>query len=97
MMKDLRFGYKIISMPAVAILGFILILITSLSAGLRSRAVFDDIQHGYVPALQLFQRLGFELEQLQQGLQDAVSAADADLLADADLIRDSIVSGFATA
>ena len=97
MMKDVRFGYKIISMPAVATLGFILILVTSLSAGLRSKAVFDDIQHGYVPALQLFQRLGFELEHLQQGLQDAVSAADADLLAEADLVRDNIVLGFETA
>lgn len=97
MVKDLRFGYKIISMPAVAAIGFILILIASLSSGVKSRAVFDDIQHGYVPALQLFQSLGFELEELQRGLQDAVSAADADLLADADIVRDSIVEGFNTA
>ena len=96
-LKDLRFGYKIVSMPAVATLGFILILVTSLSAGLRSKAVFDDIQNGYVPALQLFQRLDFELEQLQRALQDAVSAADVDLLEDADLIRDNMVLGFEAA
>ncbi|MCD4749360.1 MAG: hypothetical protein K8R59_08295 [Thermoanaerobaculales bacterium] len=97
MVKDFRFGYKIISMPAIAALGFILILVASLSAGFRSKAVFDEAQHGYVPALQLFQGLGFELEQLQRELQDAVSSADADLLAEADLVRDRIVLGFETA
>lgn len=97
MFKDLRFGSKIISMPLLAALSFILILTSTLSANFKTKAVFDEIQNGFVPALQLFQNTDFKLERLQRGLQDAVSAADSEMLTKTDAIKDSIISDFGVA
>jgi len=94
MWKDLRFGLKIISMPLVAAVGFVLILLSTLSANQHSRSIFDEIGNGYFPALQIFQDTGFKLEKLQRTLQDAVSASDTGLLTQAEELRDEIVNNF---
>ncbi len=88
MVRNLPFAYKIISMPAVAALGFVVILIATLMTGSQLRNVFDDIQNGEVPAQSLYRDLGFRLQGIQRGLQDAVAAADVDLLRQVDLDRD---------
>lgn len=97
MWKDLRFGVKIISMPLVAALGFILVLMAVLSANHQSKLIFDEIQNGYFPALQLFSNAGFKLEKLQRTLQDAVSTADIDLLVQTEGLRDEILNNFSKA
>ncbi len=91
MLKNIGFTHKIVSMPALAALCFLVILVSSLTAGSRSRAVFREIEAGYVPALEMYQNLAFDLERLQRGLQDAVSAADLDLFEEPDRYRDSFI------
>jgi len=74
--------------------GFVLILLSTLSANQHSRTIFNEIGKGYFPALQIFQDTGFKLEKLQRTLQDAVSASDTDLLVQAEELRDEIVENF---
>lgn len=84
MLRNLPFSVKIISMPAVAGLGFVVILIASIMTGSQLRTVFDDIQNGEVPAQALYQDLGYRLQSVQRGFQDAVAAEDVDFLRQVD-------------
>jgi methyl-accepting chemotaxis protein len=84
MLRNVRFGYKILSMPAVAGLVALVVLVASLTTGARMASIFEDIRHGYVPAQVLYQKLQSTFEDVVRALQDAVMARDRDLLAKAD-------------
>ncbi len=97
MLRNMRFGLKILSMPAVAGVVALVILVTGVVTGTRMRTVFDEIRHGSVPSLVLYQRLQFTLESVNRALQDAARAQDTDLLRQADARRDQFLEDLRTA
>jgi methyl-accepting chemotaxis protein len=91
MLRDLRIAFKIVSMPAVACLGFVVILAASLWAGSRTKTVFNEIDTAHLPAFKLYMALELKFESLVQGLEDAAAAMDPEQLSAADQERDEFV------
>jgi len=92
MLKNLKFVWKIVSMPLVATLGFLLIFIMFMFVGSKMSHDFRNIQEGYVPALELYMNLGFEIENVKRSLEDAVSAADPELFNESDAHHDTFLA-----
>ena len=91
MLKNLKLVWKIVSMPLVAAIGFIVVLIAFILVGSQLSRGFSDIQSGYVPALELYMNLGFEIENVKRSLEDAVAAADPELFIESDGHRDEFI------
>ncbi len=83
-----RFAYKIALLPALAALGYLAILVVSVSLGNRSGRLLDRIEVGYAPSLELSRDLEQTLTAMQRSMQDAVVAADRDGLGTSDSLRD---------
>ena len=80
----LRFGQKIILLPAVAGVGALIIFAVAQILGRRSELELRQIEEGHTPSLEVSRSLETSLSDLQRGLQDAVAAQDVDALAQAD-------------
>jgi diguanylate cyclase (GGDEF)-like protein/PAS domain S-box-containing protein len=80
----MTFKRKIALMPSLAALAFVLIIVMTYWAGLRSEGVTLRLEQGYAPALLLGRDLEDCLARLQRGLQDAVASADVAQLAETD-------------
>jgi methyl-accepting chemotaxis protein len=80
----MKFSHKILLMPVLSAAAFLLIIgITFLFSG-KNQRVLDNLENGYVPALELGRDLLETEAAIQRGLQDAVSAQDAEQLAEID-------------
>src|ERR1700689_2822379 len=88
MLKDLKVAQKVALMPALAAIGFPLVLVVSQQLGSRSADQLTAIQQGYFPALEASRDLEEALTGIQRALQAAVTARDAGLLAESDVLRD---------
>ncbi|NJD18253.1 MAG: HAMP domain-containing protein [Gemmatimonadetes bacterium] len=95
MLSKLKFGQKIVLMPALAGLGSLLVIVVALVLGGRSQAGLTDIEVGYSPSLESSRTLEQRMAALQRALQDAVAAADVDGLTAADALADSVRSELA--
>ena len=91
MFRSLTLRAKILALPVVAALGFIVTLGTTTVLGRSAQTKLELIQHGYSPALEQNRRLEGRLEQYQRALRDAVGASDTGAIVAAD----SIVKAFA--
>ena len=87
MFKDLKVARRVALMPALAGVGFAVLLIASQRLGSHSVDLLAAIRQGYIPALQASRDLQDQLTAIQRSLQDAVAAADAGMLNDADGLR----------
>lgn len=81
MIARLRFSQKVGLMPIVAGIGYVLILVMSVTLGRRSEARLSLIEHGYAPSLDLSRDLDDQLATLQRAMQDAVAAKDPEMVA----------------
>ena len=86
--RGLKFLHKVALMPALAALGFLLVLLILETLGSRNDKLLGDIESGYFPAYEASDRLEETLSEIQRGLQDAVAASDRGLLAETDGLRD---------
>lgn len=86
MLDRLKFSQKIVLMPVLAAVGFLLVLVAAGSATLQNGRLMARIEEGYFPAVESSRDLEVALGELQRSLQDAVGAADPELLADADAL-----------
>lgn len=84
MIKHLKFFYKVALLPAVATLGFLVVLVVSLMVGASNKRLLEDIQGGYFPAVEAGRNLEQTLGDLQRSFQDAVASKDATLLAESE-------------
>src|SRR5262245_57425824 len=84
-------------MPALAAFGFLLVLVVLGTLGVRNGRLLGDIESGYFPAYEASNRLEGTLTGIQRSLQDAVGAADRNLLAETDGLRDRFGSILAEA
>lgn len=80
----LRFGQKIILLPAFAAMGALIILVVAQVLGRRSEVELLRIEEGQQPSLEVSRSLETALSDMQRGLQDAVAAQDVDALTVAD-------------
>lgn len=84
MLERLKFAHKIVLMPVLAAGGFIAILVAAATVTWQNGRLMSRIEEGYFPAVEQSRDLNELLDDLQRSLQDAVSAADPELLADTD-------------
>lgn len=88
-MRNLKVSHRLVLMPCLAGLAFLLVLLTTHWAAGRYAELNVRIEAGYSPALDLSRDLEDILAQLQRGLHGAVAAADETLLDEMDGTRDS--------
>ena len=91
MFDKLSFRFKLLSLPVIATLSFLVVIGVSLILGNRSAALLSEIEHGHYPAVSLTRDLEDTLSLIQRGLQDAVAAEDAGMLGSMDALRDQFL------
>ncbi len=84
MFRSLTLRAKILALPVVAAVGFLVTLGVVMTLGLSAQAEQERIQNGYSPALQVSQHLEKTLEDYQRALRDAVAASDEAAITAAD-------------
>ena len=84
---SLGFRFKLLLLPAVAAVGFVLTLLVTLMAGSRSAEKLRLAEIGHGPSLQMSRDLEQTLSQIQRGLQDAVAASNGDFGEDLDPLK----------
>jgi methyl-accepting chemotaxis protein len=97
MLRNLNFKWKLLSLPGLAAVGFLLMLLTVVVTGEQSAERLRLIEAGYGPSLQLSRDLEETLSRIQRGMQDAVASSSVDLLSTTDALRDSFVQDLAKA
>ncbi|MEO6402820.1 MAG: methyl-accepting chemotaxis protein [Vicinamibacteria bacterium] len=93
---SLGFRYKLLLLPAVAAVGFVLTLFVTLVSGSRSAEKLRMAEAGYLPSLEMSRSLEETLSQIQRGLQDAVAASNADFASDVDPLKQEFQKTLAT-
>jgi methyl-accepting chemotaxis protein len=86
-LNNLNFRYKLMVMPALAAIGFIVVLFVSVIFGGRNQRLLTLVETGYYPAVDDSKALNQSLIDIQRGLQDAVAAASPAALEDVDKLR----------
>ena len=86
MFRTLTLRSKILALPLVAALGFVLTLGTTFVLGKKSQTELERIETGFAPALEDSRRLESKLETYQRALRDAVGASDTSAIVAADTI-----------
>ncbi|MFP3940569.1 MAG: methyl-accepting chemotaxis protein [Thermoanaerobaculia bacterium] len=84
MLDRLKFSRKIGLMPVLAAGGFVAILLAAGVVTWQNGRLMARIEDGYFPAVEQSRDLEELLDEIQRGLQDAVGAADPELLEEAD-------------
>jgi methyl-accepting chemotaxis protein len=92
MLKNWKIAHKVMLMPALATVAFLVIAILTPQAVTRNEELMSQIETGYFPALELTRDLVEILGGVQRGLQDAASAADLEFLGEADALRDAFLA-----
>jgi methyl-accepting chemotaxis protein len=88
MFKHMSFRYKLFSLPLVATLTFLLVLLVAIVLGQRNGLLLEDIELGHYPAVELNRDLQETLDTVQRSLQDAVAAEEVEALGSTDELRD---------
>src|SRR5258706_6620794 len=91
MLNRLRFRTKLMLLPIMAAVGFVMVLAVSGFFAMRNQNLLVRVESGYYPAVETSQALNDDLKSIQRALQDAVAAANLSALADADKLRDTFV------
>ena len=79
--------HKLMLLPLMAIIGFALIFLLSYTMGERNESLLTRVTEGYFPATELRRELVTLLDNIQREFQDAVAAAELDMLSEADDLR----------
>lgn len=90
-LRDLSFKWKLLTLPGLAALGFLLMLLTVVMTGTRSTERLQLIESGYGPNLELSRDLEEVLQGIQRGMQDAVAAANLGFSADTDPLAEAFL------
>jgi diguanylate cyclase (GGDEF)-like protein/PAS domain S-box-containing protein len=92
MLENLRFSQKIVLMPAVAGIAFLLIVAMTWWAGASNARLTQRIEQGHSAGLELGRDLETSLDKLQRGLQDSAAVADPEMLKRTDVARDAFLA-----
>ena len=92
MFRTLSLRAKILALPVVAALGFLVTLGTTVVLGRSSQAQLERIEMQASPALEASRRLQSKLDVYQRALRDAVGASDTSAVVAADSIAASFLA-----
>ena len=90
-LNRLRFRTKLMLLPIMAAVGFVVVLMVSTFFAMRNQNLLRSVESGYYPAVETSQALNSDLTAIQRGLQDAVAAANPAALTEVDKLRDVFV------
>ncbi len=91
MFKNLKFAYKIALMPVLALIAFLAILIAAMFFSQQNKALLLQVEKGYFPSLELGRNMVDQLQMVQRGFQDAVSASEVEMLENTDAVHDEFI------
>ncbi|MBP9948210.1 MAG: HAMP domain-containing protein, partial [Vicinamibacteria bacterium] len=84
---SLSFRAKLLILPGVAAVGFLLTLLVTMVSGGRSAERLRLAETGYGPSLEISRNLEQSLSLIQRGLQDAVAASNSDFAEELDPLK----------
>jgi methyl-accepting chemotaxis protein len=87
MLKNLKFRHKMILLPVVAGIGFLLLLALLARSAQQNELLMKRIEAGHFAALELSQTLGVDLATLERSFADALDSNDPSSLAQAEELR----------
>ncbi|MBK5255322.1 MAG: HAMP domain-containing protein [Vicinamibacteria bacterium] len=93
--NSLGFRYKVLLLPAVAAIGFVLTLLVTMVSGRLSAEKLRLAEIGHGPSLEMSRNLELTLSQVQRGLQDAVAASNSDFGDDLDPMKQEFLKTLA--
>ena len=86
MLEKLSIRQKILIAPALAVVGFCVVLLVTVVLGSMTSSQLRHVQTGYYPSVELSRSLDEQLGAIQRGLQDAVAASNSEGLSEADAL-----------
>lgn len=89
MLNNLKFRYKLLVLPLLATVGFVVILVANSVMGARQEQRILLVEKGYYPSVQLSTELDNSLAAIQRGLQDAVAASNTQAIDEVDKIHEA--------
>jgi methyl-accepting chemotaxis protein len=90
-LNRLTFRYKLLLLPLLATIGFVVVICVGLAFGARNERLLDQVQKGYYPSVQSSSELSSRLKEIQRGLQDAVAALNLPALDELDQTHASFI------
>ncbi|HEX9654951.1 MAG TPA: hypothetical protein VGA99_14680, partial [bacterium] len=84
MLKNLKIQSKLLLMPLVASIAFLLVLGMDLILEQQNNRLLLRLEQEYYPHHEIAQKLAESLIALQRNLQDAVASSDTDLLVETE-------------
>src|SRR3954452_13407577 len=72
LLNRLKFRQKLLLLPLLAGVGFVVVLVVSIAVNLGNQHQLELIEKGYYPAVSTSESLNQMLKDIQRGLQDAV-------------------------
>ncbi|HEX6095563.1 MAG TPA: methyl-accepting chemotaxis protein [Thermoanaerobaculia bacterium] len=91
-LNNLKFRHKLLVLPVLAGVGFLIVFAVSLWFSVRNQRLLTLIETGYYPAVATSENLTQDLAAIQRSLQDSVAAANAAAVEDADKLRDQFLA-----
>ncbi len=85
-MRNISLRAKILSLPVIAGVGFLVVLATTVILGTRTQAAQTLVETGHAPALQISRDMELGLETLQRAMRDAVGTSDTNAVVATDTI-----------
>ena len=76
MLRNWKMAYKVMLMPALAAVVFLVIVILTLQAVAKNEELLTEIEAGYFPAFDLTRDLAEDLAGIQGSLQNVAAAHD---------------------
>ena len=80
MYENLKIRQKILLFPILFVLVILVVFVVFQVSNSKSKQLITNIEDGYVPYVELANKMSFELINLQREFQDAVAAADEEKL-----------------
>lgn len=93
--QSLGFRHKVLLLPAVAAVGFMLTLLVTMLSGASSAEKLRLAETGYRPSLEMSRNLEQTLHEIQRALQDAVAASNSEFSEDLDPLRQQFLRAVA--
>lgn len=91
MFKDMTVKTKVVLLPILATVAFVIIILVALFMGSKNRALFDRIETGYYPALRLSQEVQKSFDSLHSVFEEAMTSGKIESLKSAEGIQEELI------
>ncbi len=91
MFKDITVKTKVVLLPILATVAFVIIILVALFMGSKNRALFDRIETGYYPALRLSQEVQKSFDSLHSVIEEAITTGKVESLKNAEGIQEELI------